>query len=238
MISRSFSLLLVVTPLLLACGGSTVGGNDLPAEHDPAVAQALSDQLMVDPDLVGQNEAGAALTGGTDQSIPLDIATPEAVRDAQRQAAVLLRASGADIDLPDPAPLPHGSASPSLMLTDVAERLPDAAECLGAASQSAVWAARLPDALPVYPRGATQDALGRDAPRCALRAVRFTSPVPAQDIAQFYFAQASRAGLGPAYRSDGEQHRIEGGRGSIRFAVHLRPLPSGASEIDLVVVTG
>ncbi len=237
MISRSFLMLLAVVPLA-ACSGATAGGERVLAERDPAVVQALADQLMVDPDLVSQNEAGAALTGGSDQSLPLEIATPEAVRDAERQAAVLLRASGADIDLPDPAPLPHDSASPPLMLADVAARLPDAAECLGVASQSAVWAARLPDALPVYPRGATQDALGSDAPRCALRAVRFTSPVPAENIARFYFAKTSRAGLDPGYSSDGEQHRIEGRRGSIRFAVHLRPLPSGSSEIDLVVVTG
>ncbi|QYO68917.1 hypothetical protein [Leptolyngbya sp. 7M] len=68
--------------------------------------------------------------------------------------------------------------------------------------------------------------------------MRFTSPVPVRDIAGFYFAKAARAGLVPRHRAAGDQHRIEGGRGAIRFAVHLRPHPSGASEVDLVVVTG
>jgi hypothetical protein len=193
---------------------------------------------MVDPDLAGQNEAGAALTGGTDQSIPLAIDTPEAIGDAQRQAAVLLREAGAGGELPTAGRLAEGPPSPLALLGDEAARLPDAAECLGAASRSAIWATRLPAALPVYPRGATQEAFGSDAPRCALRAVRFTSPVPPEDIVRFYHARTRAAGLAPRYRAAAGEHRIEGGRGAMRFAVHLRPHLSGASEIDLVVITG
>jgi hypothetical protein len=222
--------------LLAACGPAPASFE--PPEMDPAVAQALADQLMVDPDLVGQNEAGAALTGGTDQSVPLEVETPEAIREAQRQAAALLRGSGAEFKLPAPGPLPESQTPPLALLTDEAARLPDAAECLGGAHTSAIWAARLPAALPVYPRGATQEALGSDAPRCALRAVRFTSPVPAQEIVRFYHARARAAGLAPRYRAGNGEHRIEGGRGAMRFTVHLRPHLSGTSEVDLVVITG
>jgi len=228
---------LLAFPLLfVACGQAPVATDS--AERDPAVSQALADPLMVDPDLVGQNEAGAALTGGTDQSVPLDVATPEAVRDAQRQAQALLRETGGDGALPIPGSLDGGQPSPLALLADEAARLPDAAECLGGASQSATWAARLPATLPIYPRGATQQALGSDAPRCELRAVRFTSPVPAEDIVRFYHARARGAGLSPTYRAGGGEYRIEGRRGTMRFAMHLRPHLSGSSEIDIVVVTG
>ncbi len=219
---------------LLACAQEGVDTD--PPERDPAVARALADQLMVDPDLVGQNEAPAALTADTNFSIPLEIATPEAVRDAQREAEELVGRAGAE--LPRPEPLSRGSPSPLARLSDQAARMPDAAECLGLATQSAVWAARLPAAMPVYPRGATQQALGSDAPRCGLRVVRFTSPVPVKDITRFYFAKARAAGLAPRYSAAGDEHRIEGRRGTMRFSMHLRPHLSGSNEVDLVVVTG
>lgn len=228
----SYALLLIVT----GCTDAPVS-DDVAAQIDPAVALALSDQLMVDPDLVGQNEAAAALTVNADQSVPLEITTPEAIADAQQRAAEFLRGLGGPAELPRPGQLPDTN-TPLALLVDEIARLPDAAECLPQARQSAIWAARVPAMLPIYPRGATQDAWGSDAPRCALRAVRFTSPVAAEDIARFYFTAARAAGLRPRYRAADGEHRIDGGKGKTRFAVHVRPHFSGGREIDLVVITG
>lgn len=227
---------LVMLLAIAACADEQVD-DGLASELDPAVAQALSDQLMVDPDLVGQNEAGAALTLTNDQSVPLEIDTPEAIADAQRRATAILRGMGGAVELPEASQLRETSATLSLLVDEIV-RLPDAAECLPDANQSAVWAARVPLSLPIYPRGATQDAWGSDAPRCALRAVRFTSPVAAEEIALFYFTVARAAGWRPRYRAGEGEHRIEGGDVSTRFAVHVRSHYSGGREIDLVVITG
>jgi hypothetical protein len=205
-------------------------------ERDPAVAQALNDQLLVDPDLVGQNEASAALTGGSDQSVPLEIATTEAIRSAQQRALALVGEDGVLPELPAARPLPD--QSPMSFLAQEAARVGGIRVCMDRAEQSAIWAARLPVQLPVYPRGATQDAIGSDAAGCSFRAVRFTTPVAAEDVAAFYQASARKAGYRTTYLAGSGQRRIEGTRGDARVVVHLRPGLDDTVEVDLIVTAG
>mgnify|MGYP000103167939 CR=1 FL=1 len=205
-------------------------------EPDPMVVQALNDQLMVDPDLVGQNEANTALTGSSDASIPLEIATPEAIREARQRAEELLAGAGGTPVMPEPEMLERvGEVSPLETLGRQVALLPDGAQCLATANYSAIWAARLPQDLPVYPRGATMEALGSDEGACRLRAVRFHSPVPAEELVSFYFGLAESAGYSVRYLAADGQFRLEGEKGDRRFAVQLRPSLEGLSEVDLVV---
>ncbi|OZA90792.1 MAG: hypothetical protein B7X57_10945, partial [Erythrobacter sp. 34-65-8] len=87
--------LALVAPLLLAACSDAPGEIGPQEDIDPAVAHALNEPLMTDPDLVSSNEANAALTGSQDHSLPADIATPEAIREAQDRAVALLGGSGA-----------------------------------------------------------------------------------------------------------------------------------------------
>lgn len=229
------AILILAAPMLIgslaACDRAT--DVDMPTEFDPAVAQALGDQLMVDPDLVGQNEASAALTGGSDQSLPLEIATTEAIRDAKQKALVLAGKNGVLPDLPKPGLL--GQSASVSILADEVSRVVGPSQCMAGARQSAIWAARLPDALPIYPRGATQDAWGSDASGCAFRAIRFTTPIAQTDVAAFYVAIAHKAGFRPRYLAGEDERRIEGSRGPTRLAVHLRPGLDDTTEVDLIV---
>ena len=206
-------------------------------EPDPVVVQALNDQLMVDPDLVGQNEANAALSGSSDASIPLTVATQEAIREATQRAEAMLAERGGGSPLPEPARLERvGNVSPLETLGQQAAQIPDGGRCLASARYSAIWAARLPEALPVYPRGSTMEALGSDEGGCRLRAVRFHSPVPLGEIASFYYGLAKAEGYSVRYLAAEGQFRLEGEKGSRRFAVQLRPSLEGLSEADLVVL--
>ena len=67
-------------------------------------------------------------------------------------------------------------------------------DCTKKAKYSATWAARLPRDLPVYPRGAVQEAAGTDDAGCHLRVVNFVSPVTPRDIMDFYYTKATAAG--------------------------------------------
>lgn len=227
--------LALVAPLLLAACSDAPGEIGPQEDLDPAVAHALNEPLMTDPDLVSSNEANAALTGSQDHSLPADIATPEAIREAQDRAVALLGGSGAVPRLPEPGPLsPEGEVSPLVMLEGVATQVPGLEKCLAGARYGFGWAALLPDSVPVFPRGATIEALGSDRQGCAFRAVRFRSPVPAEDLAAFYFGKASQGGYAVTYRRGDDVWQIEGRKGGARLLVRGRPSFLGHQEIDLV----
>lgn len=203
---------------------------------DPIVEQALSDRLLSDPDLVGQNEANAALIGGANASLPLEVVTPEAIRKAADRARELVAAAGGRTELPEPTTLEDiGEDSPLELLADQIGRLEASAECIEDARHSAEWAGKLPAELPIYPRGGTVDAMGSDRGACMLRAVRFVTPVEAKEVAAFYYSMAASAGFSPRYSVSETHHRIEGERANARFSVHLRPGLEGLIEVDLVV---
>ncbi|MFN4112744.1 MAG: hypothetical protein ACK4GD_02250 [Sphingomonadaceae bacterium] len=228
--------LALATLLLAGCGDAPAATSPF-EDIEPAAARALNDPLMTDPDLVAINEASSALTGSNDHSLPLMIDTPEAVREAQDRAIALLGGSGSVPPLPAPGPLEEETqVSPLVMLDEVAARLAGAERCLASARYSAAWAARLPDAVPIFPRGATIEAMGSDAPGCALRAVRFRSPVPAEDLARFYFGKSREAGYRANYAANDESWQVTGQTGAARFLVRGRPSLLGGQEVDVITL--
>lgn len=224
--------------LLAACGDDDLDGGST-AEIDPAVEKALLAPLLTDPDLAALNEANAALTGSRDQSLPLVIATPEAIRQAQDRAVDILGGHSRVVELPGPAAMrADAGESPLVLLEDVVAEVVPAKICLAEAHYAFVWAARLPDRLPVFPRGAVIEALGQDHPQCALRAVRFASPVPAEDILRFYATLAAREQIGVTYGKADGLWRIEGSRPGAVLRVEVRPSLLSGQEVDLVYASG
>lgn len=196
--------------------------------RDPQVAQALDDPLMTDPDLSARNEAAAALTVESDFSLPVLPATPEAIARVKAEAAVM--AGGTD-KLPEVAaasgiepPIAPG-AGPAAHLA----ALPGP-HCDAAISRSAIWAARMPAALPIYPRGGTIAAAGGDAPGCKLRHVEFATPVPLADVLAFYANRARAAKIAVSHLSGGEDAVLTGGSRSLAFDLRAR------TEGDMTVV--
>lgn len=226
--------LLVCCTLLAACSGEAEEQPIVP-ERDPATVQALGDQIMVDPDLAQQNEANAALTGGTDHSIPPIVNTREAIADAQQEAADLVGGTSNFATLGEPAissdPIPE---SARYSVAELARLTDGLAPCADPASITASWAARLPKAFPIYPRGNTIDAAGHDGAKCSLRAVRFLTPVPREDVLRFYATRARTAGLAAKYTRHGEFDRLEGKKGGVAYSVTIRQRSSGISEVGLV----
>lgn len=213
--------------LLAACSGEE-DAKDKP--RDPVAAAALDDSLMTDPDLTGQNRGNAALDGGLpDGAMPAFKSSPEEVAAAKTEAERLL---GRPIPV---APDPASSAAASRLagaatMQAIAKASGVGGDCTGKLEYSAVWAARLPGALPVYPRGHTLVAGGSDQAGCKLRAVRYVTPVEPGDVIAFYHASASAAKL-PAARSREGDDEVLSGKGYVLFA---RKRGDGLSEIDLI----
>ena len=235
---------LVHPPFLHAAGAALLlagCGTEQPArfepERDPALTAALAEPLMIDPDLVGQNRANsAAAMPSHDGSLPTIDRNPEAIAAARAEASRLVGGSEQMRRAPA-ARVVEGALPADAALTAAARAAasPNAdAECAARAEYTMQWAARMPAPFPVYPRGAVQEAAGTDAAGCALRVANFVTPVPLDEVMDFYFTRAGAAGF-TAERTlfDGEDV-LAGTRGRASYVVYARRLPSGNTEVDLV----
>ena len=217
--------------LLAACSGGEDAA-DPNAQRDPVAAAALDDPLMTDPDLTGQNRGNAALDGGLpDGAMSAFKRSPEEVAAARADAERLL---GKPIPA---APEPASSAKSSRLagavtLQAIAKATGLGGDCAAKMEYTMVWAARLPGALPVYPRGHALTAGGSDQAGCNLRAVRFVTPVDPGQVIAFYLASASAAKL-PAERTREGDDEVVSGKGYVLFA---RKRGDGLTEVDLVTI--
>lgn len=225
-----FPLAALSAALLLAgCGGAPEKAPK--AEDDAAVGEALGDPIMVDPALDGQNPARAGMAGGGAASagIPPERRSLEAVAlaiaEATRLAGGSIRKAPAAKTGPE-APVPVTAGQ-------LAARTRGGA-CAGKVEYSAVWAARLPEVLAVYPRGHVQEAAGTDRDGCKLRVVNFVTPVGVSDVIDYYFTRLTAAGYDAAHRSEGKDAVLGGSRGASAYVLYVRKREDGLTEADLV----
>lgn len=230
--------LILPLALLAACGGEPAEGDPMAGE-DPAASEALNDQIMVDPDLANQNEANAALTGAAGRTLPPENATPEAIA-AAREEAVALVGGGSNLAAPAAPKQVDGDIPESATLTAAARAAlsGNVGNCAEMVEYSTAWAARLPASLPVYPRGATQEAAGTNKDGCALRVVNFLTPVPLDDVLAFYNTRARSNGYSVEHLLKDGDNILSGTKGSASYVVYARRLPAGITEVDLVVNGG
>ena len=230
----------LLLPLALAACGGAKQAQQGALDEDPALTGALGDQIMVDPDLAGQNRGNAALGGGgpANGELPVQSRTPEAIAAAKADAARLLGGT-----VPS-APAPQASASAShadgaLTAAALGGTLPGSGtNCPGNAEYTANWAARLPAALPIYPRGHLQEAAGTDKGGCRLRVVNFITPVGIKGVIDFYYGSSRSAGYAARYRLEGDDHVLGGTKGTAAYVIYARQLTNGLTEVDLVTSGG
>lgn len=218
---------------LAACGEADPPVSE--PEIDPAVLAAINDPILVDPDLSRQNEGNAALTGGIDGALPLENRSLRTIASAREEATALV--GGRDAMLALPSIETTGAAVPLAARLSLAERAVLAGageECAAQAAHGFIWAARMPEAFPVYPRAAAQDAAGNDSPGCALRAAVFRTPVPLAEVLAFYHTRARAAGYTSRRSELGEEQVLQGTREGAAFALYAHTDAEGATAVDLV----
>jgi len=219
--------------LVVGCGSGEKAAKPK-AEEDPAVTGALGDEIMVDPELAGQN----GNDGASAIELPPEQRTPEALAAAKAEAA---RLAGGTIQ---PAPEPvSGDVSKLIENTATAAQFAAAAktgkvDCAGKVEYSAKWANALPAVLAVYPQGAVQEAAGTDADGCKLRVVSFLTPVAASDVVDFYYTRVRSGGYDARHHVDGNDHVLGGGKAGASYLIYARQLDNGLSEVDVVASGG
>jgi hypothetical protein len=226
----------IAAPLALgACDSAQTDIPDSPVNQvDPAIARALNDPLMVDPDLSYRNEANAAITLGHDHALPSFKGSEDAAGHARETARLALLEDGplADLPLPSPEPAP-ASLAEAYGVDAVLQALGLPPECTREIRGDFRLAADLPDVASVMPHGMVRVAAGVDRSGCTMRLVRYVSPVPIDDALQYHYNLLTRAGFEPSYHSAPEASLIARRRG-VSVAVFARPTSGDLSAIDVI----
>ena len=215
--------------------------NKAPAaeEADPALAGALADQIMVDPDLAGQNRAGQALgvNGPASVALPPTDRSPEVIAAARAEALKI--AGGSITAAPVPVSGPAAAGADVVTPAQMAEAAKGIGSgCADKVEYSAGWAARLPAGLTVYPRGHVIEAAGTDRDGCRLRVVNFVTPVSGKDVIDFYYTRVRAAGYDAEHRLEGNDSVLGGGKDTAAYVVYARKLGNGLTEVDIVANGG
>ena len=214
-----------------------VDTNGASAAADPALTAALQDQIMVDPQLVGQANGDAVRPPAQPYAAPI----PPDIRAKEPEAATA-----------EVAPLSHAPAASAsctqcavarqaLTLAALAQRQPDKAiaGCGGRLRYSAAWAQRLPRDLPLYADAQVGEAAGTDEANCGVRVVSFASAASTATLLDFYYTHATGGGFSAGHQADGTEHVLAGTRKDGRaFLVYVNPRPGGGSDVDLLTNAG
>ncbi|WP_295638990.1 hypothetical protein [Novosphingobium sp.] len=225
---------LIACALLAGCGQGVDPG--APVDHDPAMAAALAEPLMTDPDLSQANARNlvAEPGGPADRSLPsLGFAENEAAL-ARDEAQAL---TGGRVRLPGllPRPSPRLAAATATTLAGRVRVLVDAGACTDRLTRGFAWGAAVGTVMPIYPRAHLIEGAGVKDGTCSIVAATFLTPVAPQPLMAFYHAQAREAGYADAASQAGDAALLEGAKGSARFAVLLRNAGNGLTSVDLIL---
>lgn len=197
--------------------------------RDPAIALALHDQIMVDPGLTQSSNANAVRPPSRPDSgaVPADIARPDPVDPATLRHAPVARPQ---------CPQCQAKAD-AFTLGALAAEQPVGRGC-AAISYSAVWATRLPPALPLYPDARVTEAAGTAAGPCRLRIVSYRSSAGVTKLIDWYYTHASAGGYSADHRGDARMHVLGGSRGEDAYIVYVTPRQGGGADVDLLTNAG
>jgi hypothetical protein len=234
-ISRSALIAVFPALLLAACNGADDELAD-PGDGDALESSALGAQIMVDPDLAGQNLANSALSAELgDGMLPPERSSPEAVAKARSDALAQLGGLGNLKKAPALSGSQESGAARALTAAGRAAAAPGGhGDCAALASYTAEWAAKLPANFPIYPMGSVQEVAGTDEGGCSLRVVTFLTAVPLGEVLDYYYTRASKAGFSSNHVMDGDYDLLGGSKGKASYLVYGRSLPTAATEITLV----
>jgi hypothetical protein len=95
-------------------------------------------------------------------------------------------------------------------------------------------AATLPKPAAIMPMGMVMQAGGADSAGCRLRIIRYTTAAASEDVLQYHFTRARRAGLRPERYAAPEAIIAGKGKDGTTLVVHVRAGVHGLTAVDLL----
>ncbi|WP_373486442.1 hypothetical protein [Blastomonas sp.] len=251
MAHRSFAFsrhLLGLTAATLALAGcenaeDTAAQNEdaalLADASDPAMAGALEDQILVDPDLVDKSNRNAVLGEGSDGSVPSGAVPKGALAATQKAAAAAIGPRGL-MKAPEPKTVAAEECKDCNQGSTLgAKAAQQTGACTGKLEYAMGWANRMPADFAVYPRANVKEAAGVDQGQCNIRVVNFTTPAKLKDVVDFYYTKARRSGYSAEYQLRGSDHVLGGIKADdSAYVLFLKPMANGGTEVDIVANGG
>lgn len=206
---------------------------------DPVLKGALSDPIVVDPQLVGQSNRNAVRPADK----PANGAVPLLSGDAAEAQAQAVKLAGGKL-LSTPA-LSEGEAMASTVtLGAVAREQNGRRGGNGACARKLIygteWAQRLPEPFTLYPGAQLTEAAGAQTDGCTLRAASFVTPAPRQGVMDYYYTLARRAGYDGEHKIMGGDHVLGGTRKSddSAYFILFTDAPGGKTSVDIIADNG
>lgn len=213
--------------------------NNSAGARDPALANALQDDIMVDPQLAGQGNQDAVRPPARPYAAPVP---PESTTPGARAAvddARLKRAPAADAKA---GCKDCKAADGAMTLGALAQRQRNqhTAGCARDVQYSTGWANRLPADVPLYPDARVSEAAGNSVKGCDLRVVSFTTGASLQTVIDWYYTRLTGAGFSAEHQADGKQHVLGGTRAKDdgAYIIYLSAHQGGGTDVDLVAKNG
>jgi hypothetical protein len=226
------ALIPAIALALASCGeepGAYERNSDL-LDADPLLSAALHDPLMADPDLSHRNEANAAVTVPASHALPPLLRSDDAARAAREAARLELLEGGRIPELPRPAGKGPAGFAGARTAGAMLAAAGAPARCVEGLEEGFAFAADLPPIAGIMPHGMVQVAAG--SADCGARAVRYLTPAATEDVLQYHFTRARRAGAAPRLHDAPERMVSASGDGGAML-VAVREGPGGLTAVDL-----
>ncbi len=195
---------------------------------DPGLQEALGGKIKVDPAFVDQSGRAAG--------------TPKLKGDAAQAFAQSVKLAGGKL-LATPAPAEGpGKESPATLAALAKDQDKPGGNifCRKQLVYGTQWASRMPDPFGVYPGAELKEAAGADKNGCTLRAATFVTPVPRQNVMDYYYTQARRSGFDAEHRVMAGDHVLGGTRkdDGAAFIMMFTGAPGGRTNVDIIADKG
>lgn len=245
-IGLSAAALLALPLALSACGKEDQGDRDLASldesltnAGDPALRGALEGQIIVDPELADKSNSHAVSPGDK----PVSGALPASITSTAYDAPVggkLFRAPPAK----EAEPCPQCDGQEPVTLGALARQQAAAqgkpSSCAANVQYGMGWANRMPAEFPLYPKAKLVEAAGAEGASCNLRVVSFITSQPMQNVIDFYYTKALRAGFDADHRLMNGEHVLGGTRKKDdgAYFITFAEQKGGGTAVDIVANNG
>lgn len=208
---------------------------------DPEMNEALSDRILVDPELTDSanvttvREGEAPLNG----KLPADKGVTTSISELDK--AKLIRAPKPTVVAAEDCESCGSKRAATLggLANDQATQR-GKGTCSAKMQYGARWATRMPPEFPVYPKGRIKEAGGVDGGICDIRVATFSTNAKMQNVVDYYYTRAKKSGYSAEYQIRAGEHALGGVRsndGGAYFITFNRQ-PGGGTAVDIVANNG